>query len=187
MQKDALLDILRDRSLSLEKFRKTTHELSLNLAKENKERLFEKPILIVILRAGMALLPAFLERFPDSPVGFLGIARDEKTAKAGLYYEKLPPISSKDTLLILDPMIATAGSICLAITILCKHKATVENMHIVSLLCAPEGLNQLSEKYASAHFTTVSIDEGLDDKKFIVPGLGDFGDRFFGNVSSSTV
>lgn len=181
--KNLLLQKLRDRSLSIENFREFSYQLACHIAEEKKNRLSDEPILVIILRAGIAMLSAFLESFPKSPVGFIGLARDEKTAQASLYYKKLPDFPPDKEILILEPMIATGGSANLAMQTLQKRGVNSKKTTLISFLAAPEGLSFLTKQYPFLTIETVEIDQGLDPQKFIVPGIGDFGDRFFGNVS----
>ncbi len=183
MRKEQLLNRLRDRSLPMESFREVTYRISCIIAEEKKKELTKDPILVVILRAGMALLPSFLESFPSSPVGFLGLARDETTAKANLYYEKMPRFENGHPILLLEPMVATGGSASLALQRLENKGVDSKRVTLLSFMAAPEGLSKLMKEYPSLSIEPIAIDEGLDAQKFIVPGMGDFGDRFFGNLS----
>jgi uracil phosphoribosyltransferase len=176
-----LIDKLRDRTLDTALFRDYTEKIGILLANKYRHLFLDQtpPILIVILRAGAALLPSFLQSFPDSPVGFIGLQRDEKTKKAHKYYEKLPMISDKDHFLVLEPMLATGGSAISAVELL-KEKGAKENkIHFISLLAAPIGISALENQFPTMAIDVVQVDQGLDQDKFIVPGLGDFGDRFF--------
>jgi len=137
-------------------------------------------VLVPILRSGLALLPAFIKYFSDAVVGFVGLRRDEKTAIAQLYYCKLPKIKNEDQVIILDPMIATGGTAIETIQILLKKGVAQEQIIFVAVVCAPEGLDKVSKLFPKVKFIVAARDKGLNDKKFIIPGLGDFGDRFFG-------
>jgi uracil phosphoribosyltransferase len=136
-------------------------------------------VLVPILRAGLALLPAFLKYFPQAPIGFIGIRREEGTAKPQLYYENIPALKSTDLVFILDPMIATAGSALLAIDHLVKKGAT--QLALVGMLGSREGLEKIESAYPDLTVIVAAEDPELNSRKFIVPGLGDFGDRYFGN------
>jgi uracil phosphoribosyltransferase len=137
-------------------------------------------VLVPILRSGLALLPAFVKYFSDAVVGFVGLRRDEKTAIAQLYYCKLPKIKNEDQVIILDPMIATGGTAIETIQILINKGVAQEQIIFVAVVCAPEGLDKVSKMFPKVKFIVAARDKGLNDKKFIIPGLGDFGDRFFG-------
>lgn len=197
--KTALLTVLRDKNTSLEVYRHTTHRLGSLLAAEvaakleKKSKSIETPlspmegtelasniILIPILRAGMALLPPFMNLFPHASVGFFGIKRDEATAKPIEYYENIPKFSSKDSLIILDPMIATGGSAHVAVKKLLSKGAALSQIQIVGVVGATEGIAFLQSQHPGLQITVAGIDKELNSRKFIVPGLGDFGDRYFG-------
>lgn len=137
-------------------------------------------VLIPILRSGLALLPAFVKYFSQSVVGFVGLRRDEKTAIAQLYYCKLPKIKNEDQVIILDPMIATGGTAMQTIQILLDKGINQEQIMFVSVVCAPEGFDKVSKMFPKVKFIVAARDESLNAQKFIIPGLGDFGDRFFG-------
>lgn len=170
--KEKFLKILRDRSTSRVSFREAADKLSHLMAQEIH---VENAALVPILRAGIALLPAFLQKYPAAPIGFLGIRRDEKTAIPHLYYEKIPPLP--DQILILDPMLATGGSANLAIERL-KAKGG-KHIRLITIIASQEGVRFIREKHPDVKLYSVAIDETLDADKFIVPGLGDFGDRYF--------
>lgn len=197
--KNSLLTLLRDKNTSLEAFRHASHRLGSILAAEVAQKLHEKPkdietplspmqgaelsaniILIPILRAGMALLPPFLSLFPKASVGFFGIKRDEATAKPIEYYENIPPFSPKDALIILDPMIATGGSAHVAVKKLLSKGATLSQIQLAGVIGATDGIAFLHSHHPGLPITVAGIDKELNSHKFIVPGLGDFGDRYFG-------
>lgn len=197
--KQVLLTTLRDRSTPIEKYRQTADLLAEIIAAESGQFLPKKsspvttpldvaegaslshePVLIPILRSGLTLLPSFLRFYPRSPVGFLGIRREEKTAAPQLYYQNIPPLSPNTPVFILEPMIATAGSAILAATILKHAGAEEKNITLVSVLAAREGVDNFIECHPKVRHHIVHIDPKLDLKKMIVPGLGDFGDRYFG-------
>lgn len=180
--KDFYLKKLRDRKLKMGPFREASIKLSRLIASEILLQIGSKQkiILIPILRSGMVLLPAFQEIFMDAPIGLIGIQREEKSALPRLYYQNLPSILPNDRILILDPMIATGGSAALALNLL--KEAGGKNLTLIGVIAAPEGLALVKKKHPEVDIYTVAIDSGLDDQKFIVPGLGDFGDRYFGTV-----
>lgn len=105
--------------------------------------------------------------------------RDERTAIASLYYQKLPPIHSDIPILLLDPMIATGGSACLAVKSLKDAGAADKQITLISFIASPEGLTYLQSQYPEVNVVVAQVDEGLDVQKRIIPGLGDFGDRYF--------
>lgn len=141
-------------------------------------QLDERLVLVPVLRAGLALLPAAQNILPDVPVGFLGLERDEQTAVAREYYRKFPNGLSDYKAIILDPMLATGGSI--EETIHAVMKRGCKQIIIVCVVAAPEGIERVMQSHPDAQLFTAAIDSHLDENKFIVPGLGDFGDRYFG-------
>ena len=196
--KRTLLSILRDKNCSIEAFRQATEQLGYLLAfeaakiLEKGERSIETPlaitkgeflkhsiVLIPILRAGLALLPPFLKLFSTSRVGFAGMRRDEVTALPHLYYHNIPAITTKDRVIILDPMIATGGSGLLLLDLISRD-VPEEHIIYVGIVAAPEGMEALKSKYPKMQMIIIEVDEKLNSTKFIVPGLGDFGDRYFG-------
>lgn len=197
--KKILLTTLRNKETTRSAFREATRKLGMILAAETsyvleKENLtIETPladcqgyqlknrvILLPVLRAGLALLPPFLDLFPEAEVGFFGVRRDEHTAVPHLYYQNLPKISQDDDVLILEPMIATGNSIELVLDRL-KHQKIQENKIVIcSLIAAPESIAQLKKQSPGVRIILIQEDKKLNDLYFIVPGLGDFGDRYFG-------
>lgn len=181
--KEHFLTILRDRTIDCPAFRAATAKLSESIASEIASQIGpedQRIILIPILRAGLALLPPFQRIFPSAPIGILGIRRDEKTALPHLYYEKLPRLPPTDRLLLLDPMLATGGSANLALDLLKTHGAALSRTTLITIIASKEGLKAVEHRHPQVQITTVAVDEKLDFKKYIVPGLGDFGDRYFG-------
>ncbi len=141
-----------------------------------------KPIIAVpILRAGLGMLEAITELFTDVRVGYIGLERDERTAIAHAYYCKLPPIEEGSRVLLLDPMLATGGSAGQAVEVLKKAGAT-DIVHIC-VVAAPQGVHYLNERFPDVRIVSASLDRDLNDRKFILPGLGDFGDRLYGTVA----
>jgi uracil phosphoribosyltransferase len=112
-------------------------------------------------------------------VGKILIQRDESTAEPVLFYSKLPPLGKK-TVVLLDPMLATGGSAICAVQVLIDKGAAEEDIVFLNVLCCPEGLAALFKAYPKIRMVTASVDEKLNEKKYIIPGLGDYGDRFFG-------
>lgn len=137
-----------------------------------------KFVFVTILRAGLAMLPAALQIIPTAPVGFLGLKRDEQTAIAAEYYRNLPKIDSNTTVILADPMLATGGSMAHTLDQLVAYNP--KEIRVVTVICAPEGIIKIQEKFPDITVITAAVDEKLNDKKYIVPGLGDFGDRYFG-------
>ncbi len=177
--KDHLLKILRDKNIPLGVFRQTALQLAELIAAEAISAIKpERALLVPILRAGMSLLPSFLNYFLEAPIGFFGIRRDEKTATPILYYENIPPIQPSDTVFILDPMVATAGSSLLAIQRLVEKGAS--KIVLIGIIASTEGLQKIRSQYPYVSIFVAAVDPSLDSHHFIVPGLGDFGDRFFG-------
>ena len=135
-------------------------------------------IVVPILRAGLSLVDGILHFFPHAKVGHLGMYRDEETKQPVDYYSNLPKGNPEDIYLVVDPMLATGGSACDAINFL-KSKG-IGNIRFVCLIAAPEGLERLNKEHPNVNVVTAAIDEKLNDDAFIVPGLGDAGDRYFG-------
>jgi len=134
-------------------------------------------VAIPVLRAGLGLLGPVLDLLPKVSVGYIGLERDEQTAIARIYYNKLPQLAGKAPLL-LDPMLATGGSGTQALDLI--KQAGGEGTRMVCVVAAPEGVGAIEERHPEVQIFTAALDEGLDDRAFIVPGLGDFGDRLFG-------
>ena len=136
--------------------------------------LFRSPV----LRAGVAMLFEAIKLLPNAKVGFVGLERDENTAVASQYYWKLPPITQDSTIIVIDPMLATGGSLVHLLRQILPKKP--KQIIIVSVIAAPEGVALIEKEFPNVKIYTAALDKGLDDKKFIVPGLGDYGDRYFG-------
>ncbi|MDR0418027.1 MAG: uracil phosphoribosyltransferase [Puniceicoccales bacterium] len=136
-------------------------------------------VLIPILRAGFALLSPALELLPEAMVGYFGLQRDEETAQVECYYQKLPPITDMDVF-ILDPMLATGNSAHFSIQML--RNLQPKSINFVSILGAPEGIRRIMDEFPLVNIFTIAVDKELNEKNFIVPGLGDFGDRFHGTL-----
>lgn len=199
------LSILRDKNTSTEQFRATmtrVGKLIFMRATENlpmtrslvetpitktecKVLTPDVPILIApILRAGLILAELALDIVPTASVYHIGLYRDEETFKPVTYYNKLPSTIdySVAQIFVLDPMLATGGSAVAAVDIIKKLGTQVQNIHFVSIIAAPEGIAHLTEQHPGIRIFTGSVDERLNDKAYIVPGLGDAGDRTFGTV-----
>lgn len=199
--KKVLLSVLRNKNTDIKNFRETAEKLALMLAGQvggllDKEKIemttpidktygtkIKNDIVIVpILRSALSMLSPFLKFFEKASVGFLGLRRDEKTAIANLYYKNFPKIKHTDDVILLDPMIATGGTGLQAIKILKESGVAEDKIIFVSIICSKEGVNRIKKEYPSVNIIYVAQDEKLTDKKFIIPGLGDFGDRFFGTL-----
>ncbi len=140
--------------------------------------LSKEVVVVPVLRAGLAMLFAAQDLLLDVPVGFLGLERDEKTAIAREYYQKFPGRLDGCRALVLDPMLATGGS--LDETITAVESRGCSDITLVCVVAAPEGIDRVFQSHPNAVLYTGAIDERLDTSKYIVPGLGDFGDRYFG-------
>jgi uracil phosphoribosyltransferase len=134
-------------------------------------------VAIPVLRAGLGLLPPVLDLLPRVSVGYLGLERDERTAVARIYYRKLPPLAGRVPLL-LDPMLATGGSAAQALDLI--REAGGAGARLVCVVAAPEGLRRVEADHPDVLVFTAALDDRLDGSAYIVPGLGDFGDRLFG-------
>jgi uracil phosphoribosyltransferase len=137
-------------------------------------------VAIPVLRAGLGILGPVLELLPRVSVGYIGLERDENTAVARIYYKNLPALEGKIALL-LDPMLATGGSAAQALDLI--KEAGGRDPRMVCVVAAPEGVKVLEDRHPEVQIFTAALDQGLNDKAFIVPGLGDFGDRLFGTGS----
>src|SRR5687767_2743415 len=138
-----------------------------------------RPVTLVpILRAGLGMADGVLRLLPDARLGHLGVRRDEQTLQPIAYYQKLPPDIADTEVLLIDPMLATGGSGAAAVTHL--KQAGVTSMRFVCLVAAPEGIRALHAAHPHVPIFTAAIDRQLNDKGYILPGLGDAGDRLFG-------
>ena len=137
----------------------------------------KKVVIAPILRAGLGMVDGLLTLIPSARVGHIGLYRDEETCKPVFYYYKMP--ANKDRLVILtDPMLATGGSACDAISRL--KEDGFKNIRMMALVASPEGIKAVNEAHPDVDIYVASIDEGMNEKKYILPGLGDAGDRIFG-------
>jgi uracil phosphoribosyltransferase len=135
-------------------------------------------VFVPVLRAGISMLFPAKDFLPWAPVGFIGLERDEETAIAREYYQKFPQDLEDKLTLILDPMLATGGSLIDTISALGKKGA--QSISAVCIVAAPEGIELVQNKYPEIQIYTAAVDSFLNESKYIVPGLGDFGDRYFG-------
>lgn len=191
-----LLLALRDRTTPPNVFRGLTKRLTTVLMLEatrdypTEARTVETPleettgrglvqplVAVPILRAGLGMLDAVVELFPSVRVGYLGLERDEATFQPSEYYAKLPRLDDARTF-VLDPMLATGGSAAAALASVKDAGASWVGM--VSVVAAPEGVKALEAAHPDVRIVTASVDRGLNDHAYILPGLGDFGDRLFG-------
>ncbi len=143
-------------------------------------RLATDIVVVPVLRAGLGMLDAVLALVPHARVGHIGLQRDEMTAVASQYYSKLPDSLSTSFVLMIDPMLATGGSALAALDLL--QRAGASNIRIVCIVAAPEGITVVERQYPMVYIYAPVVDRGLNDQKFIVPGLGDFGDRLYGTL-----
>ena len=195
---DYKLTILRSKKTPRSLFRQTMNEISYLIAAEVLKHLKYKKILIQtplkktsgkilsqsivivpILRAGLGLVEGFIKLLPDSEKGHIGLYRDEQTYKPVEYLCKLPKVKNK-FFIILDPMLATGNSFIEAINLINRSGVVISNIILVSLLASPEGLKNVQKTHPRLKIFTASVDSGLDKNKFIIPGLGDAGDRYMG-------
>jgi uracil phosphoribosyltransferase len=191
------LAILRDASTPPELFRRMAVRISLLLAAEatrdlpsssvtvnsplgpaEGRRITGDVVVVPVLRAGLGMLDAILELIPSARVGHIGLQRDEMTAVASRYYSKLPPDLHTSFVLMIDPMLATGGSAVAALDML--REAGARDARMICIVAAPEGIEVVEQHHPDVHIYTPVIDGGLNDHKFILPGLGDFGDRLYG-------
>lgn len=152
-------------------------EITTPICKTKGKKLKTKVMICPILRAALGMLDAVFKIIPDASVGFLGFQRDEKSLEAEFFYAKLPKDYKDRITIVIDPMFATGGTAIDAVKFL-KEKG-VEKIKFISIIAAPEGLKRFSEIYPDVEVYVAAIDEGLNEKGYIVPGLGDAGDRVF--------
>ena len=188
---------LRDRQTSSDDYRALTYRASTFLIAEatrdlptredeietplettTGRRLGSRVVAVPILRAGLGMLQGFVDLVPGTEVGYFGLERDEETAEARCYYEKVPADLGEAVVYLLDPMLATGGSAAMAIEGLMARGA--KDVRMVAIVAAPEGVELLSQRTPRAQIYTAALDRGLNDRKYILPGLGDFGDRLYG-------
>jgi uracil phosphoribosyltransferase len=192
------LTILRDKRTGHKEFRESTEELAMLMAFEAtrshpvRQIEVETPLakttgwsiagkeiaVIPILRAGLAMEVAITRLIPTARVGHIGIYRDHATLQPVQYYTKLPPDIAEREAMILDPMLATGGSTVEAISIL--KKAGCRNIKVMAIISAPEGIKKVNDAHPDVDIYTAAVDDHLNEKGYIVPGLGDAGDRLFG-------
>jgi uracil phosphoribosyltransferase len=194
---DEALARLRDRATGPEEFRRVAKRVALVLAAEATRDLASEPgevhtpletaavrrlstriVAVPILRAGLGLLEPFLEIVPEAEVGYFGLQRDEETALARRYYENIPRDLASAEVFLLDPMLATGGSAVMAIDGLRGMGA--RTVRLLSVVAAPEGVAHVEAACPGTRVFAAALDRELNARKFILPGLGDFGDRLYG-------
>lgn len=163
------------RSFPVEEF-----EVQTPVAPTTGARIGNPPLLVPVLRAGLGMANAALALLPESSMGFIGLARDEETFQPRAYMESLPTDLTGKPVLLLDPMLATGGSLEHCCRLLRDRGCT--ELTVVCVLAAPEGIERLAKSGLVPRLITASIDSNLNDRAFIVPGLGDAGDRQFGGM-----
>jgi uracil phosphoribosyltransferase len=137
-------------------------------------------VVVPVLRAGLGMLDAVLELVPDARVGHIGLHRDEVTAVASRYYARLPEGLAGSYVLMIDPMLATGGSAVAALDLLAAAGARA--VRVICIVATPEGIASVERHHPDTRIYTPAVDQGLNGRKFIVPGLGDFGDRLYGTA-----
>lgn len=188
---------LRDKTTKPATFRTLSYQISLLLAIEATRNLPTEPkaietplepmtgrvlthqplVVVPILRAGLGMVQPFVDIFPDVSVGYIGLERDHTTAIARSYYCKLPPLAGRRVLLV-DPMLATGGSAVKAIDVIRAQGGA--DVTLVSIVSSPEGVAEVVAHYPKLPIFTAALDRELNARKYILPGLGDFGDRLYG-------
>ena len=148
------------------------------LAATRGQRLRREVILVPVLRAGLGMLPSILQLIPHARVGFIGLKRHEESLKAAVYHKSLPNDLGAFEIILIDPMLATGGSAVAALDLMSERGA--QRMRLVNLVAAPEGIRHVHAHYPKLPIFTAAVDKRLNRKGYIVPGLGDAGDRLFG-------
>ncbi len=196
-----LISTLRNKTTSSAEFREASEKLAMLLAIQTAELLDKQVVtvqtpvaktegvemhnaitLVPILRSGLALLSPFLRFYPQANIGIIGMRRHEVTAEPENYYQNLPALSPQDTIIILEPMLATGGSLSVAIQLLLQKNVLEEKIIVVNVIASPEGYQRLKQKFPKVRFLIAQMDVCLNEHFYIVPGLGDFGDRYFGTL-----
>jgi uracil phosphoribosyltransferase len=195
------LTLLRSKETKSTQFRQLVHELAMLMTYEITRDLptelqdietplaptqspmlsGHKPVLVSILRAGNGLLEGCLQVMPEAKVGHIGLYRDPETLQPIEYYYKMPKKMALRNVIVVDPMLATGHSAVAALTAL-KQRSTPKSIQFLCLVAAPEGIAELKEAHPDVLITTAAIDPGLNEKSYIVPGLGDAGDRIYGTL-----
>jgi uracil phosphoribosyltransferase len=191
-----VLTQLRDKTTPPAQFRSLCHQVALLLALDATRdlatqehavetplepftgRILARPLVVVpILRAGLGMVQPIVDLFPDVSIGYIGLERDHDTALARNYYCKLPPLKNVRVLLV-DPMLATGGSAVKALDVIFGRGAT--EVDLLNIVAAPEGVAVVEKAYPQMRIFSAGLDRELNARKYILPGLGDFGDRLYG-------
>jgi uracil phosphoribosyltransferase len=194
---DHILTHLRDKTTKPATFRSLAYQMTLMLAIDathdlpTEEKAIETPlepmtgrilkhqpiVVVAILRAGVSMVQPFMDIFPDVSVGYVGLERDHVTAVARNYYCKLPPLAGR-RVFVVDPMLATGGSAVQAIEVVKQNGAVAPRL--VCIIAAPEGVAEVAKHHPDASVHVGVLDRALNERRYILPGLGDFGDRLYG-------
>ena len=196
---DHKLSILRDKNTGVKEFRESVGEIAALMCYEATRNLptqeveIETPIttakfkvlagkklaIVPILRAGLGMVDTMLSLMPSAKVGHIGLFRDPETHEPIKYYCKMPPDISERQVFVVDPMLATGGSAVAAIDVL-KKEYGCKSITLMNIIAAPEGIKAVSEAHPDIDIYVAAVDQGLNENAYIVPGLGDCGDRIFG-------
>lgn len=190
---------LRDKNTDVDKFRRHSDRLcrllfaeairgldfkevdiDTPLEKVKAQKLADEIVVVPVLRSGIAMLFGAMDLLPKSKIGFVGLARDEETAIPSEYYWKLPKLSQHSVVIVTDPMLATGGSLLHLLRRVSKEH--LKEMRVVCVIAAPEGIEAIHAEFPQVAIFTAAVDDHLNSKKYIVPGLGDYGDRYFGTT-----
>ena len=191
------LTLLRDRRTQPQEFRRVLREVAALMVHEATRsfavqrttvrtplaaakgfKLKREVLLVPVLRAGLGMLDSILQLIPNARVGFIGLKREEKTLRAQFYHKSLPKNLARFEIILIDPMLATGGSAVAALDMMGEHGA--RNVRLVNLVASPEGVRRVRASYPKLPIYTAAIDRKLNAKGYILPGLGDAGDRLFG-------
>ncbi len=191
------LALLRDQTTQPQEFRRLLSEIGILMTYEATRSLQVLPLtvetplakakgvflkreilLIPVLRAGLGMLTGVLQLLPQAKIGFIGLKREEITFKADVYHKSLPPNLKELEIILMDPMLATGGSTLAALDLLAERKA--RRIRLINLVAAPEGIESVHSRYPDIPIFTAAVDKCLNKVGYIVPGLGDAGDRLFG-------
>jgi uracil phosphoribosyltransferase len=155
-----------------------SEKIATPIQKMTVHKLADEVVIVPVLRSGVAMLFGAMDLLPKSKIAFVGLQRDEKTAVASEYYWKFPQLTKRSVVIVTDPMLATGGSILHLLRRVVKepHKT----IRIVCVIAAPEGIKAIHQEFPNVEIFTAAVDDHLNEQKYIVPGLGDYGDRYFG-------
>ncbi len=187
------LEILRDRMVGTGMFRTAARKLCDELTAKTKDVLLERGVeldkvtVVLVLRSGVVFLESVTEVFPTSPVGVVGLRRDEETLEPVIYYENLPPLSADTSVVVFDPMLATGGTAEAVVKMLVEKGAAPESVYFTGVVGAAVGFERLTGLIPKENILLAAVDPALDKDGMIVPGLGDFGDRYFGHTDQSVL